>query len=330
MGSFRNALTQYDDFYDMLSDGVRMRAYEQAIKQTVKPGDVVIDLGAGTGILGFLALKAGAARVYAIEKSDAIDLARSVAEKNGFLDRMTFLNEPSKNVTLPEKADVLVSETLGSFGIDENTLPVTIDARNRFLKPNGIVLPQGIKLYLAPVEAPDSCRKIDFWRMIHGIDFSPAREVFVKKLMIESISQSQLLAEHQCFADFDFNQENSANHRNTLLLNLKSPGVIHGFAGWFELSLADGVSFSTAPDKPATHWKQAFFPIADSINVIAGDILELTMNVEPQSEQLDGTQITYHYRCSQLANETSAPHPKVGRNDPCPCGSGLKFKKCCG
>ncbi len=23
-------------------------------------------------------------------------------------------------------------------------------------------------------------------------------------------------------------------------------------------------------------------------------------------------------------------HPKVGRNDPCPCGSGKKFKKCCG
>ena len=22
--------------------------------------------------------------------------------------------------------------------------------------------------------------------------------------------------------------------------------------------------------------------------------------------------------------------PKVGRNDPCPCGSGRKFKRCCG
>ena len=24
------------------------------------------------------------------------------------------------------------------------------------------------------------------------------------------------------------------------------------------------------------------------------------------------------------------PEPKVGRNEPCPCGSGKKFKKCCG
>ena len=27
---------------------------------------------------------------------------------------------------------------------------------------------------------------------------------------------------------------------------------------------------------------------------------------------------------------SSKPHVKVGRNDPCPCGSGLKYKKCCG
>jgi len=27
---------------------------------------------------------------------------------------------------------------------------------------------------------------------------------------------------------------------------------------------------------------------------------------------------------------TIKSHPKVGRNDPCPCGSGKKYKKCCG
>ena len=314
----------------MLSDEVRMRAYDQAIKQVVKPGDVVVDLGAGTGILSFLALKAGAARVYAIEKSDAIELARAVAEKNRFMERRVFLNEPSHKVSLPEKADVLVSETLGSFGIDENTLTLTIDARDRLIKPGGILLPQGIKLYLSPVEAPASFRKVDFWTMINGIDFSPAREIFAKKLMIESVSSKQLLAEPQCFADFDFRQEHSTTRRNTMLLPLKRPGVIHGFAGWFELSLTNNVRLNTAPGEPETHWKQAFFPIENSISVIAGDILELTMTVKPQPEQSDGTLITYQYRCSQLANETPAERPRAGRNDPCPCGSGLKFKKCCG
>jgi len=33
---------------------------------------------------------------------------------------------------------------------------------------------------------------------------------------------------------------------------------------------------------------------------------------------------------SVAAPQISKPSPKVGRNDPCPCGSGKKYKKCCG
>ena len=126
----RSAQTLYNDFYGMLSDSVRMEAFREAIQQVVKPGDVVVDLGAGTGILGFLALQAGAAKVFAIEQSDSMDLAKAVAAKNGMSDRIDFLNKNSKDVTLPVQADVIVSETLGSFGVDENTLEFTLDARD--------------------------------------------------------------------------------------------------------------------------------------------------------------------------------------------------------
>ena len=33
---------------------------------------------------------------------------------------------------------------------------------------------------------------------------------------------------------------------------------------------------------------------------------------------------------SRAPNKTVSTHHKVGRNEPCPCGSGKKFKKCCG
>ena len=95
-----------------------MEAFKKAIDQSVKPRDVVVDLGAGTGILGFLALQAGAQQVFAIEQSDSIDLARTVAAKSNMSDRIVFLNENSKDVTLPVKADAIVSETLGSFGVN--------------------------------------------------------------------------------------------------------------------------------------------------------------------------------------------------------------------
>ena len=32
----------------------------------------------------------------------------------------------------------------------------------------------------------------------------------------------------------------------------------------------------------------------------------------------------------QKSSKTIVKPPKVGRNDPCPCGSGKKYKKCCG
>ena len=31
----------------------------------------------------------------------------------------------------------------------------------------------------------------------------------------------------------------------------------------------------------------------------------------------------------QYEEEEPPPKKKIGRNDPCPCGSGKKFKKCC-
>jgi len=36
------------------------------------------------------------------------------------------------------------------------------------------------------------------------------------------------------------------------------------------------------------------------------------------------------YTPSDAEEPTKQQSPKIGRNDPCPCGSGLKYKKCCG
>lgn len=330
MDASRSALTRYDDFYGMLSDSIRMEAFRQAIHQAVKPGDIVVDLGAGTGILSFLAIQAGASQVFAIEQGDSIDLARAVAAKNNMADRIVFLNQNSKEVTLPVQADVIVSETLGSFGVDENTLEFTIDARDRFLKPNGVLIPQGLHLHLAPVESKSIHAKIEFWRDIHGIDFTPAQEVFGRKIMVESVHARQLLAKPAAFQSIDFHQESNPISAGKVLFQMKRDGIVHGIGGWFELDLSDHVHLNTAPGQPETHWKQAFFPFLEPIKVIRGDYLELTLSVSPQSDGSDNTRISYQYRCSQLSNDVPTDAQAPGRNTPCPCGSGRKYKHCCG
>ncbi len=324
------AQTGYENYYQMLSDKIRMDAFRKAIFKTVRPGDIVVDMGAGTGLLSIWALQAGAKKVYAIEKTDAVNLAREIARANNVQNKIEFINENSVDVELPELANVLISETLGSFGIDENTIQFTNDARKRFLVDDGKLIPQSIELFVAPVNNTKIYNKIDFWRHIPGINFTPAFELFSKKIMIESISVNDLLCQPSCIANIDFTEENNATFNTRLYMKIQKPGIIHGVAGWFRCTLCDGIQISTAPDNPETHWKQAFFPFKNSIDVIDGDILDWSVTVDAKEKNSDDTHISYEYRCTQLKNEKQPNNIiNLGRNEPCFCGSGKKYKKCC-
>ncbi len=322
------AQTGYENYYHMLADGVRMEAFRQAIRRSVKPGDVVVDLGAGTGILGIWALQAGAAKVYAIEQSEAIDLAREIARVNDLADRMVFIRSNSVDVDLPEPADLLLSETLGSFALDENLLRFLPDARERMLKPGGRMVPEAIELFVAPVQAPQSHAKLAFWRSHPGgVDFSPAFELFSSKIMVETVRPRQLLSPAQPLTPVDLHQWKDRRYQWRGYFPIEKKGVIHGMAGWFRVLLA-GRWLSTAPQLPPTHWKQAFFPFREPIDVVHGDVLDWAVQISGLAERADHTRIDYQYRCTQLAAERL--ERKVGRNVPCPCGSGRKFKRCCG
>ena len=322
---FDSALIGYQHYYQMLSDRVRTEAFRSAIRESVRPGDVVLDLGAGTGILGIWALQAGAAKVYAIEQSEAIVLAREIAQANGCADRMVFIQQNSLDVELETKADVLISETLGSFAIDENLLRFLPDARDRLLKPGGRMLPSNIRLFAAPVEAPDSYQKIDFWRHgIGGVDFTPAFEVFSRKMLVESVGEHQLLGAPVELQAIDLRRWRDSDYRWRGYFDMRRRGTLHGIAAWFEAQLGER-RLRTCPGCRQTHWKQAVFPFREPIRVVRGDVLDWEVVVGGRAPDADHTRIAYQYRCTQLANER-----RPGRNDPCPCGSGKKYKKCCG
>jgi len=325
----------YEHYYGMLADKVRMQAYRDAIFKTVKPGDVVVDLGAGTGLLSIWAVQAGALKVYAIEKTSAIELAKEIARTNNCADKIEFINKNSVDVELPERANVLISETLGSFGIDENTLQFTIDVRERLLREDAKMIPESLELFVAPVDDIKTYEKLDFWRHIPDIDFAPAFDLFSKKIMIESVNSDGLLSTPISFGKIDFTSVCESTFQMRQYIPIEKSGFIHGVAGWFTVKLCEGIEINTAPDQVQTHWKQAFFPFQDPVEVISGDVLDWVVVVGAKKESSDDTVIQYDYRCTQLKNETSMTTDKpainhgVGRNDLCPCGSGKKFKKCC-
>lgn len=299
--AFRKQLQLFDDHHDMLADRVRMDAYAESIRQVVRSGDRVVDLGAGLGILGFLALKAGAAHVYALEKSDSIELARAVAAANGLSDRVTFFHGNSRDFSLDEPADLLLSETLGSFGVEENTLDFTLDARRRLLKPDGRLLPRALRLWLAPACHEGAKAKVEFWRSIQGLDFSPAIDELVSRMAPADVSVEDLMAAPQVFAEVDLRQHEALSLSRALLYPILRPGAVYGLAGWFQADLAPGVLISTAPNAPATHWRQALFPLRQPIDVVPGDYLEATLTIGPAGPRSDDTVVQLECRCTQIA-----------------------------
>ena len=148
--------------------------------------------------------------------------------------------------------------------------------------------------------------------------------------MVETVEPQELLSLPMEFDNIDLRRTSKTECSGKVLFQFTRSGAVHGIAGWFDLELTDDIRLSTAPDEAPTHWKQAFLPILESVEIIPGDYLELTLSVTPQAEQSDNTTIAYQYRCSQLTKESQVPQKPLGRNDPCSCGSGQKFKKCCG
>ncbi len=294
------AILGYESYHQMLSDNVRMDAFRKAIFETVKPGDIVIDFGAGTGILGLWALQAGAEKVYAIEKTDSIELAKSIAKANGLFDKIIFLQENSLDVKIPEKVDLIMSETLGSFAIDENTIEFTNDLRKRFLKEEGTLIPRSVQLFATPFECKEVYDKIDFWRHIPNLNFDPAFDIFSSKILVESLEINHLLANPAFLGMIDFTQDNPNVFKSSQVFSIGRGGVIHGVSGWFRCHLTDSIDILTSPDSPSTHWKQAIFPFKRPINVVEGDLLQWEVSVESMESGSDNCKVSYDYRCSQI------------------------------
>lgn len=262
------------DHLQMLTCQVRMQAFSRAIEQSVSPGDVVIDLGSGLGILSLLALRAGAKRVYAIEKEDSSDVARRVALENGVGDEIVFVKANSLDAHLPEKADLLISETLGSFGVDENCLAFIADARARWLKPGARQIPESLVPWLVPVELPGLERHGEVWKDIAGFDFSGAIAETMEKMGLVSIDDSHMLAAPQALSTIDLQKRHPDALQWNCAFQATRAGVVDGLAGWFELQLCPGVSLSTAPEAELTHWQQALFPVRPQMAVEREETLE--------------------------------------------------------
>jgi len=179
-----------DEHRAYLADTPRLEAFDAALRALVRPGDVVLDLASGTGILGLLACRAGARRVYAIEMGSIAELARDIARANGFGDRVVVIQDVSTRVTLPEAVDLIVMDAAGRFGFDGGSVETLSDARRRFLKTDGRIIPSAVTLSIAPCDAAEPMDHIAFWsRPVHGLSFGRLRRPTASNRLCASVPQ---------------------------------------------------------------------------------------------------------------------------------------------
>lgn len=266
----------------MIADRVRTTAYTRALQQAIKPGAVVLDIGTGSGIFAVLACQAGASRVYAVEPSDVILLARKIASENGCAERIEFIQGVSTQITLPQRADVIVSDLRGILPLFQHHLPAIIDARRRFLAPSGTLIPQCDIVRAAVVEAPDIYDSyVSPWNGSWlGVRAQSGQHVTTNMWRQARCRREQLLAEPQTWTVLDYRAVEEHNVAAELSWTVARPGTGHGLAVWFDSVLMQGVDFSNAPGAPELIYGNAFFPWSTPVPLAVGDAVSVTLHAD--------------------------------------------------
>ncbi len=275
----------------MLNDRARTASYQQAIRETVTPDDVVVDVGTGTGVLAVTAAQAGARHVYAIEGSSSMGrLAQQAFVVNRLADRITLIEGRSTHVDLPEPADVLVSEIIGNDPLDESILETTADAVTRLLKPGARLIPADLRIYGLPVQIPRAWLEehiftedaTDEWQSWYGLDFSilsaTARQQ--SHALYTSTHRTRdwpRLGEPVLVARIDLKAIEPEKIESRAELLATASGELNGIVVYFETRLSESVDFSIHPSKatPENSWASKIWVAGRPVALKAGDSFDL-------------------------------------------------------
>lgn len=258
---------------NMITERPRMGPYARALRQVVRPGCTVLDIGAGTGIFSLLACQLGAGHVHAVEPNGAIQVARQLATANGFSDRITFHQALSTEVCLPTPADVMVSDLRGVLPFFQHHIPSIVDARQRLLASGGVLIPCRDTLWATLVEDPELYRPYaEPWlRNDYGLDLSAGQSLVVNTWRKANAKPDQILVEPQCWATLDYTNIVTPNVSGELSWVVERAGTAHGLLVWFGAELVNGIGFPNAPGEPELIYGQAFFPLQEPVVLEGGD-----------------------------------------------------------
>jgi protein arginine N-methyltransferase 1 len=270
------------EYGTMIADSVRIGPYARAIEAAVRPGDVVVDLGSGPGIFALIACRAGARRVYAIDLNEIVQFGRQFGAANSFVGRIEFLQGDSRQLQLPERADVIVSDIRGALPFFGHSIVSLEDARQRFLAEGGTMIPQRDLLYAAVVESETLFDKIGApWQgSDKGLDLSPALSCVLNGLHSAHVSREELVTEPEAWCAIEYLKGPSARAAGALRLRTTRSATAHGIVLWFDTHLFGDIGFSCAPGCPKTVYGHTFLPWLQPVTVCPGQEIQVELHAD--------------------------------------------------
>jgi precorrin-6B methylase 2 len=273
----------------MLHDERRTGDYLTALAAAVRPSDVVLDIGTGSGVLAVAAARAGAQHVYAVEASDIADVAERVFALSGVQDRVTLIHGWSRQIELPEPADLLVSEVIGNEPLEEEILETTLDARHRLLVPGARLIPNALTLLARPVQLPEAEIRqrafgraaVERWQTLYDIDFEPLLDAAIPG-PTHTITEGEVVATWPQvgppveLATLDLTTLDVPSVNASADLLVEPPGQVNAIALTFRADLYGGITHTLDPwTWPASSWATSVWVLTDQIEVGHGSVLRV-------------------------------------------------------
>ena len=270
--------------FSMMNDAARNDAYEGGIRAAVSPGDRVLEIGTGSGLLAMMAARAGAGHVYTCEVVDALaSKAREIMEANGQGATVSVIAKHSTAVAipqdLPDRGRILVAEIISSDLIGEGLLPAYEDAKARLLIPDARVIPREawVRGQLVSVTGLEPFTRVD---SVSGFDLSGFNDFRPLKVHPGEV-EMEVTALSAPFDIFHFDLQAATtfpSERRSLRVQASQRGVCAGLLQWIRLDLGGGFVYENgpAPLRRAGHWQQGLYLMQEPFAVESHETLVVT------------------------------------------------------
>jgi len=302
-----NSYAHFGIHEEMLKDEVRMRSYRGSImnnKHLIRD-KVVLDVGCGTGIMSLFAARCGAKRVIGIDYSDIIYQAQQIVKDNNLEDVVTLIKGKVEEVVLPhgiEKVDVIVSEWMGYCLLYESMLQTVLYARDKWLKPDGVILPDKAILNLCAIEDGDyKDDKINFWDNVQGFNFSCIKKNAIQEPLVDVVDPKQVMSTTSRLLTIDINTVKEADLSFVVPFRMVATrdDFCHAFVASFDIEFAKchkKIFFSTGPNAQYTHWKQTVFYLNEVLSIKKGEEIRGEFSCKPNAKNPRDLDLVISYK----------------------------------